>query len=129
MEIAHPKLGNLKFEDEGWWRGTVKTNLGSVEIFLHGTDGEVDESSANYCFYVISNFRDYYKKAMGLITVELGLSNSDAENRFTPDSLSSISRDQERSFFYLCFNDSKDEFAIWRVQFDNDIATYLTCDT
>ena len=128
VEIAHTKLGNIKFEDEGWWRGTIKTELGPIDVFVHGTDDEVDESSADYCFYVASNLKEYNKKAMELITAELEISDRDAEARFTPDSLSSISKDRERSFFYMCFKDNEDEFAIWRVQFDKEVATYLSCD-
>lgn len=65
---------------------------------------------------------------MDLIADELKIPNRCAQDRFTLKSLYSFSKVLEKSFFYMCIDDKEDEYAIWRVQFDNDVATYLSCN-
>ncbi len=127
--MNHPKLGQIKYEDEGWWKGEKIIEENNIEFFVDGTEREIDETLADYCFDVLSKFEIYFENALTLIESELSIPKIEVKSRFTPNSISSFWKNQDKTMFYMWFDDKSNEYAHWRVQFDNNAAKYLNCDT
>jgi hypothetical protein len=125
----HHKLGQLKYENEGWWKGQKVINEHKIEFFVDGARQEVNENLADICYDVLSGFEFYFEKALAFIQSELNISEDEVKCRFIPNSVSSFWKNQNETMFYLWFEDKNNKHTHWRVQFDNDAAKYLACDT
>jgi hypothetical protein len=125
---AHPKLGMLEYAEEGWWSGEKTIDGGTIQFFIDDSGKGIDEDLCNYCVGVLANFADYLEKANELIESALTISREEVLKRFTPTEVWSFWKHGGKRGFNMSFRDEKDEFALWRVQFDDGIATYLACD-
>ena len=129
IKIKHPKLGVLAFQDEGWWEGNKKIEDNEIGFSVDGTEEEVDNILAEDCLEVLSNFNLYLNQAIKLISEELSISKEEVSSLFTPKSLSFFSGKRNKNIFYLWFDNKDDEYALWRVQFNNGKAAYVGRDT
>lgn len=130
LKLNHPKLGKMKYDnDEERWKGEIIIGENKIDFFVDGNEEKIDEDLADYCFDITSNFEFYSELAVQLIESELSISTTEAKFRFVPESLSSFWIDKNETMFYIWFNDNTNKYASWRVQFDNNIATHLGCDT
>ena len=64
FEVVHAKLGELIYEDEGWWKGKTEINKLKLEFFVDGNEFGVNENLAEECFEVLKNFEEFKQKAM-----------------------------------------------------------------
>lgn len=127
-KLIHSSLGELEYQDEGWWDGKREVDGQIIEYSVEGTETEVYEDLAVHCNEILSNFSFYFDKSLKKIVSELSITETEARRRFSPDSLSGFWRRGDNTMFYFCFKDIENEYAIWRVQFDNGVPEYLGCD-
>jgi hypothetical protein len=129
MESEHSKFGRLIYDDESYWKGQTIIDEWTIEFYIDGSEYEVDKILADYCFAVLLNFKFHLEQATKLIGSELSIPVNDVKLRFAPNSLWGFWKENGNTMFYMSFEDNQNEFANWRVQFDNNRAKYLGCDT
>lgn len=127
--MEHPTLGLLKWDGESYWSGSRTIDGNIIEFFVDGTEESVFQDPAEYCSVILDNFATYLDQALNAIASSESISIIEARQRFRPTEVFSVSKEENAALFYLGFADKGDEFALWRVQFDNDVATYVGCDT
>lgn len=127
-KLDHPTLGVVEFEDEGWWRGETKVGDRTIKFFIPDDGKGIDEAQADYCIERLTRFDDVLQDAVCLMSSKLDLSEAAVLDRFKPTELWGFSRVRGERLFYLSFADANDEYKLWRVQFNNEKATYLGYD-
>ena len=127
--FQHPNLGQVVFEDEGWWRGKCKVGEREIEFSVPDDGTGIDEMQAESCVQVLRSFDMVVQKAVRLISSELKSPENEILCRFTPTDLWGFSLHKNKQSFYLSFSDSENKYALWRVQFEDDKAKCLGCDT
>jgi len=127
-KIEFRDLGVLVSDGEGRWKGVYEFGETLIEFFVDENDGKVDTDQADYVIFILRNFASYLESALNLITSELSISLQESRIRFRPSSLFSIIKNADESFFYMGLLDTKNEFALWRVQFENEVPTYAGFD-
>lgn len=127
--INHPDLGVLVSDGEGQWMGRREIEGNQIEFAVDENDENVVNEDADYCVHIFSQFSVYVEEGLNLIASDLSITATDARNRFKPSSLFSIQKKGGQTFFYMGFTDTNNKFALWRVQFENEIATYAGFDS
>lgn len=127
-KLAHPTLGAVEFEDEGWWRGETKVGDRTIEFFIPDEGNGIDETQADYCIERLSRFDDVLQDAVCLMSSKLDLSEAAVLDRFKPTELWGFSQVRGERLFNLSFADAHDEYKLWRVQFNDEKAKYLGYD-
>ena len=128
-QVNHRQLGVLIADGEGWWLGKRKIGGNVIEFSIEGTNGAVNQELSEYCLSILENFSVYYELALDLIASDLSIPLLEASKRFTPTSIFSITRHKNERLFYMGFTDAENKFALWRVQFENEIATHVGLDS
>ena len=127
--MEHPELGMLNWDGESYWSGSRTIDGNRIEFFVDGTEESIFSEPAEYCAVILNRFAIYLESALDEIASTEAISIIDARQRFRPTQVFSISKEKNGTFFYLELADKEDEFALWRIQFENDVATYVGCDT
>lgn len=129
----HPKLGEIQYKDEGWWKGKGKINDNlTVMFFVEGTEEKIDADLAEDCNEVLLNISEYLEKAKNILepllieyqileSINFGICHVSLFWR------KGLDKGFTMSFFHK--DDKKENGVIWTVEFVNMEAKYAGCET
>lgn len=129
----HPKLGEIQYEDEGWWIGTVKINENlTIEFFVDGNEEKINSDLAYDCYEVLSNISEYLERAKILLNPLLMDYQILESIDFSRCDLGLFWRKGSDKGFTMSFfhkDDKNGNGVIWTVEFFNSEAKYAGCET
>lgn len=123
LELQHPKLGKLVYEEEGWWKGQLTHGEYEIEISINGNENGVDFGLDEICVYAVNNFSEFHEKAHVSLKQTVSDYKIPTPLEFTLSGIFNIWKEGDKEGFTIGFNDNHDPYKLWRVEFENGKAT------
>jgi hypothetical protein len=122
--IRHTKLGELQWEDEGWWQGEARVTGGELPFAVRGDKRGPDEPLATALAATIASWPDIVKKTKAFLTKHGGRAAGD----FAVLAIVFLSTPTHFAIDLETEEDDADEPAIWKLEFENGEPKQLTRD-
>jgi hypothetical protein len=119
LEIQHPGLGRLIYEDDGWWMGQVVLDGLEIEITIDGDENGIDAGLDEICIKVLNHFPEFHEKAQEKLKQTVLDYKILISLKFTPYGIFNIWSEVNNERFTIGFNDNHEPYKLWRVEFEN----------
>jgi hypothetical protein len=119
LEIQHPKLGRLVYEEEGYWTGRASFGEYKIEFSIDGNETGIDAGLDEICVEALNHFFEFNKKALALLRQTVSDYGIPVPLEFAPFEIIWIWKEENKEGFTIRFNDNQDPYKLWRVEFEN----------
>jgi hypothetical protein len=120
--IRHTKLGELQWEQEGWWQGEACVSGGELPFAVLGDKRGPDEPLASALAATLANWPEVIQKARAFLTEHGGRSAADFSV------LSIVFLSTPTHFAIDLETEDDDEPAIWKLEFEHGEPKHLSRD-
>jgi hypothetical protein len=120
--IRHTKLGELQWEEEGWWQGEASVSGGELPFAVRGDKRGPDEPLATALAKTLEDWPEVIKKAKAFLTKHGGRAASDFAV------LSIVFLSTPTHFAIDLETEDGDEPAIWKLEFERGEPKLLSRD-
>ena len=119
-EIMHPELGQLVFEDEGWWKGSREIGNEVVHFFVNDDGNGLEEGLDLICIEALERFSEYDSMARSKIIDYVESWGAEPPTLFGPE-LCWFYQATDKRGFTLRLGEVGDSGRLWRVRFENAV--------
>jgi hypothetical protein len=125
--MNHPQLGEINYTEEGWWEGRRDVNGLALEVNVEGAEAGPDPRLVNELLNVLAHFDQIWADGLRLIREEAPRWGVRDVKAFTPACVCHFWAGKPR-YFMMYLSLAGDEYGLWKLEFYDHRAKYLSRD-